>query len=361
MYGLPSVGVRHDLRTPGGAGASLDRVIGSRAARACPSTGGSARIRGQRGERLRSRAVAGETGEGLVVAVGGGFAAIRTADGERLAKLRRRLPEAPVVGDRVDLTLLEDGAARVDRVHERRSSLMRLQIMRTGERRGPQVLLANADVLVIVASIAEPPLRRGLVDRLLVAATLGRMAAALVLTKVDLAARATEAPEAVLADYASVGCAGVAVDARDPAAVRAAVLPLVRDRVAALAGHSGVGKSTVVNALTGGVQETGAISTSTTKGRHTTTGARFIDLPGGGALIDTPGIRSFALTDLDREDLEEGFPEIHAAAPDCRFRDCKHVGETGCAVAERVPAWRLDSYRKLLDELERGPEAWELP
>ncbi len=299
------------------------------------------------------------TGEGLVVGVGGGFATIRTADGELLAKLRRRLQHAPVVGDRVDVTLLEDGAARVDRVHPRTSSLMRLQIMRTGERRGEQVLLANADVLVIVAAVAEPPLRRGLIDRLLVAATLGRMGAALVLTKVDLVGRAEDAPERVLADYASVGCAGVAVDARDAAAVREAVLPLVRDRVAALAGHSGVGKSTVVNALTGGVQATGTVSQSTTKGRHTTTGARWLDLPGGGALIDTPGIRSFALVDIDREDLEEGFPEIHAAAPGCRFRDCKHVGESGCAVADAVPAWRLDSYRKLLDELERGPEAWE--
>lgn len=292
---------------------------------------------------------------GLVLAVGGGLAAVRTHDGEeRLAKFAGRLDQRPVAGDRVGLLLEADGdGARIDRIEPRRTDLRRLQRMRSeGERAmGEQVLAANADCVLIVAALADPPLRRGLIDRILVAAWRGGMEPLLAITKADLADGAQEDPEQVLADYRAIGVDGIAVDARDPSA-GAAVRALLAGRTAAVVGHSGVGKSTLVNTTTGGRQEIGAIHALSGRGRHTTTTGRWIDIPDAGALIDLPGIRSFAIADVDAADLAHAFPEIAEAARGCRFTDCRHVGEAGCAVEDSVDAARLESYRKLLRELE---------
>jgi ribosome biogenesis GTPase len=286
----------------------------------------------------------------VVVAVGGGLAAVRTDADERVAKLAGRLRARPVVGDRVGVLLQPDGGARIDRIEPRATTLARLQ--RLG--RGDQVLVANAAVLAVVAAVAEPPLRRGLVDRLLVAAWAGGMDAVLVLTKADLAALAADPPAAVLHDYDALGYPGVAVDARAPAGADE-VLELLGGRTAVLAGHSGVGKSTLVNALTAGAQLTGAVNAVIGRGRHTTTAARMLQTIGGTTIVDTPGIRGFALTGIAEHELGHAFPEIAAAAPDCRYGSCLHRGEPGCAVAGRIDPRRLASYRKLLGEL-RGEE-----
>jgi ribosome biogenesis GTPase / thiamine phosphate phosphatase len=143
----------------------------------------------------------------VVVAVGGGLVAVDHEGVQRVAKLAGRLSLRPVVGDEVRLTLEPDGGARIDLIEERRTTLARAH--RLG--RGDQALVANVDVLAIVAACAHPPLRRGLIDRLLVAAWSGSLDAVLVITKLDLRAEAEEAPEAVLADYAAIGYGGVAV------------------------------------------------------------------------------------------------------------------------------------------------------
>jgi ribosome biogenesis GTPase len=287
--------------------------------------------------------------EGVVVALGGGLAAVRVAGDERVAKLAGRLERRPVVGDRVDVLLEADGGARIDRIHPRRTTLQRLQ--RLG--RWAQPLVANADLLLIVAAAADPPLRRGLVDRLLVAAFAGDLRAGLVITKADLP-DAVERPAAVLADYAALGYPGVAIDARTASGIEA-VRALADGDVTILAGHSGVGKSTLVNGLVGGAQTMGAVNEVIGRGRHTTTAARL--LRGNGiVIVDTPGIRGFALAGIAPEALGDAFPEIAALAPSCRFRGCLHVGEAGCAVAGGIDERRLASYRKLLGEL-RGDDA----
>jgi ribosome biogenesis GTPase len=191
-----------------------------------------------------------------------------------------------------------------------------------------------------------------LIDRLLVAAWAGRMDSAIAITKADLLDRAEEPMDAVLADYAALGVPGVLVDGRRPEGI-AAARDLIGGRVAIATGHSGVGKSTLVNGLTGGEQVIGAIRELNQRGRHTTTTARWLDIVGGGAVIDTPGVRSFSLAGVDVHDLGSAFPEIADARPRCRFADCRHMGETGCAVAETVPPARLDSYRKLVEEHDR--------
>jgi ribosome biogenesis GTPase len=214
-----------------------------------------------------------------------------------------------------------------------------------------QVLAVNAECVLIVASIADPPLRRGLIDRILVAAWRGGMEPLLAITKEDLAGRADEDPEVVLADYRAIGVDGVVIDVRTQAG-EDAVRALLAGRTAAVVGHSGVGKSTLVNALTGGGQVTGAIHELSGRGRHTTTTATWLDMPSGGALIDLPGIRSFSLAGITPDDLASAFGDIAEASAECRFSDCRHVGDDGCAVERLVEPARLASYRKLLVELE---------
>jgi ribosome biogenesis GTPase len=291
---------------------------------------------------------------GRVVAIGGGMAAVRVNGEERVAKLAGRLRggSRPVAGDNVGVTVMDDGTARIDGIEERRTQLVRAQ--RLG--RGEQVLVANADLLVVVAAAADPPLRRGLVDRLLVAAWAGGLEAALVITKADLIDQAEEPPVLVLADYADLGYPGALVDARTEEAGRT-VRALIAGRLAAFAGHSGVGKSTLVNTVTGGEQQTGAVNEVIGRGRHTTTAARLVHGIGI-EVIDTPGIRGFSPAGLEPRELQFAFPEIAEAAAGCRFRTCLHAGEAGCAVEGAVDPRRFASYRKLLAEL-RGDEPIE--
>lgn len=290
----------------------------------------------------------------LVLAVGGGLAAVRTDAGEeRIAKFAGRLDRRPVAGDRVQLLIEAEEGGRIDVIEPRRTELRRQQRMRSeGERAmKEQVLAVNAACVLIVASIADPPLRRGLIDRILVAAWRGGMEPLLAITKQDLAERAEEDPEVVLADYRAIGVGGVVVDVRTPVGADA-VRTLLAGRTAAVVGHSGVGKSTLVNALTGGGQVTGAIHELSGRGRHTTTTATWLDMPSGGALIDLPGIRSFSLAGITPDDLASAFGDISEASAACRFTDCRHVGDEGCAVERLVEPARLASYRKLLTELE---------
>jgi ribosome biogenesis GTPase len=290
----------------------------------------------------------------LVLAVGGGLAAVRTDAGEeRIAKFAGRLDRRPVAGDRVQLLLEAEEGGRIDVIEPRSTELRRQQRMRSeGERAmKEQVLAVNAECVLIVASIADPPLRRGLIDRILVAAWRGGMEPLLAITKEDLAGRADEDPEVVLADYRAIGVDGVVIDVRTQAG-EDAVRALLAGRTAAVVGHSGVGKSTLVNALTGGGQVTGAIHELSGRGRHTTTTATWLDMPSGGALIDLPGIRSFSLAGITPDDLASAFGDIAEASAECRFSDCRHVGDDGCAVERLVEPARLASYRKLLVELE---------
>ena len=290
----------------------------------------------------------------LVLAVGGGLAAVRTEAGvEHIAKFAGRLDRRPVAGDRVQLLIEAEEGGRIDVIEPRTTELRRQQRMRSeGERAMKvQVLAANAECVLIVASIADPPLRRGLIDRILVSAWRGGMEPLLAITKSDLAGRAAEDPVVVLADYRAIGVDGVVIDVRTAAGAEP-VRRLLAGRTAAVEGHSGVGKSTLVNARTGGGQVTGAIHELSGRGRHTTTTATWLDLPTGGSLIDLPGIRSFSLAGITPAELAEAFGDIAEAYEQCRFTDCRHVGDEGCAVERLVEPARLASYRKLLVELE---------
>ena len=277
------------------------------------------------------------------------FVVVRIGGEERESTIAGRLRRSrPVVGDRVEVRELPDRSVRVEAVLPRRGILLRGAF-----RNEEKIVAANVDVLVIVAAVADPPLRAGLIDRYLVAAWRGGIEAMLALTKVDLPYDEAEVAR-VREVYGGLGHRVIALSLRTGEGVDE-LRGALADQVAVLAGHSGVGKTSLTNALTGRSDATGALNPVSDRGRHTTTGARYMDLPGGGALIDTAGIRSFGIAGVAAADLEQAFPEIAAAAEECEWEGClHHEGEDGCAVAAApgVSPERLASYRKLLAELE---------
>lgn len=262
------------------------------------------------------------------------------------ASFTPRLPGGPAVaGDRVDVDL-RHGTGVVRAVRPRRTLLSRGEFS-TRNRARP--LVANADLLIVVAAAADPPFRPRFVDRYLAAGEFGGLDCALAITKMDLPHDAALIDRAVTV-YRDVGYPVVTGSSGDPDTV-ARVRELIGGRVAALCGHSGVGKSSLTRGLTGVERAVGDVSRRVGKGRHTTTDPRLIPMPGGGAVVDTAGVRTFYVPPMDAEDLAQGFPEIQAAAAGCRFRGCRHDGDAGCAVPGRVSPGRLDSYRRLLGSL----------
>jgi ribosome biogenesis GTPase / thiamine phosphate phosphatase len=250
----------------------------------------------------------------------------------------------PVAGDEVVVEERGD-AVVVEAVLPRRTLLSRGEF---ASRNRSRPLVANADLLVVVAAAADPPLRPRFIDRYLVAGEVGGLDGAVVVTKTDLP-HDRDLLDMATRIYGEVGYPVLRGSTRDPGFVRE-VRELIGDRVAALAGHSGVGKSSLTAAITGVARAVGEVSQAGT-GRHTTTDPRLIPIPGGGAIVDTAGVRTFYLPPMEPAELAEGFPEIARASAGCQFRDCRHSGDEGCAVPGRVSPERLDSYRRLLETL----------
>lgn len=270
-------------------------------------------------------------------------------------KLKRDTPKV-VVGDRV---VLDPGDAAgthgIAAVLERRSLLAR----RVPEGRGLRPVVANPDQVVVVSASRDPVPIPQLLDRLLVVAEANHLPARVVLNKIDLA------PAMELAErFRKAGYPVHLTSARTGEGVdelRAALA----GKASVVTGPSGVGKSSLLNALEPGLKlRTGAISRRVRRGAHTTVGAVMVPFGEGGFLVDTPGFSEVGLWGLEVGELAHCFPEFRPLAEKCRFPDCSHVHEPGCAVLAaveqgEVAADRHASYRALRDELEEMPEAWE--
>lgn len=277
--------------------------------------------------------------------VAGPLAEVADESGTREVRLAPRLAGGPpVAGDRVRVD--DSGTQGIVReVLPRRTVLERI-----GSGGRVRAVVANADVLIVVAAVAEPPLVPRLIDRYAVAAVAGGLDMAVVLTKDDLPHDQAEVAE-VMARQRGAGHTVLIGSAFDPVLVER-VRGLIDGRIAAFAGHSGVGKSTLTSALTGVERATGEVSDRLRSGRHTTTDPRLIPLPGGGAVVDTAGVRSFWLPPMGPADIAAGFPDIEDAARRCRFPDCRHMGDAGCAAVDEVDPERLASYRALVEAAE---------
>ncbi|MEN8183395.1 MAG: ribosome small subunit-dependent GTPase A [Myxococcota bacterium] len=303
------------------------------------------------------------TTDGTVIWLGPGRARVLLDAGGELECLL--CPEIAVtqrsdlaVGDRVAVSETEE-VARVEAVLARRTALSRLDP--GGGRPIERVIAANVDAVVVVVATRTPPLRRRLVDRFLVAVERGGARPILCLAKIDLLESEPALDELLetLGPYRELGIPVLAcssVSGRGLPELRAALA----GRTCVLVGQSGVGKSSLLNALDPRLGlETREISQSVGKGRHTTTASELLRLEGDIRVIDTPGIREFGLFDLTREELRWYFHEFDAPAQSCRFGDCSHVHEPDCGVREAVAAGgvaeaRYDSYQRLLASI---PEA----
>ena len=277
---------------------------------------------------------------GRVARVDRGRATVLTAAGE----LRPRTSDPVAVGDWVGVAVDAD---RIDAVVPRWSAITRKA---AGRENVAQVLAANLDVLLVVQALHQSVNLRRLERELVVAWDSGARPV-VVLTKADLCA----APDAQLmaAQGVAPGVDVLAVSVVTGAGIAGLLEQVGAGRTFVVMGASGVGKSTLVNAIVGDdVLDTGGIRLTDGRGRHTTTAGQLVLVPSGAVLIDTPGLRELALWESDGG-LAQVFADIDELAEHCRFRDCAHEREPGCAVRDVVDADRLDSWRRLGRELAR--------
>lgn len=260
------------------------------------------------------------------------------------------------VGDRVSLQAEDDaeGTAVITGIEPRENYMVRTS---PHNRHQKHIVAANIDLALLVATIKEPRTSNGFIDRFLITAEAYHIPAAIVFNKADLLTgkHREEWLERKLM-YEAIGYPVFTATALKGEGLEELTGQL-KDRTTLFSGHSGVGKSTLINHLIPDlklrVQE---VSGWSGKGQHTTTFAEMFDLPFGGRIIDTPGVKEFGIVDMQREELSHYFPEMKAEIRDCRFNNCIHINEPGCAVkaavAEgRINAQRYESYRNILESL----------
>jgi len=293
---------------------------------------------------------------GRVVRVHGLISIVRSDDGRaHPCHVRGLLKSLAIEGRGVvtvgDQVWFRPGSAAgaqglIEKVESRRGVITR------GYRHRQHIIAANVDQVLIVSALAEPGLKLGLIDRYLVSAEIGGVRSVIVLNKADLVDLA--AHQWVIGLYAQLGYETVVTSVTDGRGLNR-VRELLSSGVSAVTGQSGVGKSSLLNAIQPGLNlKVREVSDWTFKGKHTTSTAELIDLHAGGLVVDTPGLRQFELWGAVPGELEGYFLEFRPLIPHCHFPDCSHTHETGCAVKHAV-YWgqihpgRYDSYRKLYE------------
>ncbi len=297
--------------------------------------------------------------KGVVIKLDRGYPLVQVEDGrqvrcEHAVALVKNEHVRATTGDEVEIALPQGhDKGIIEFIAPRRRAFMRKD---PTERVEAQVLAANFDAVFVVEPLVNINVRR--LERELVLAHESGAEVTVVLTKADLAESEAElASVSTLVERVAQGTPVLVVSAEDPASLEAVRAKVPAGSVAILLGKSGVGKSSLVNLLVGDeVQATGAVRATDGKGRHTTVSREMVSIPGGGCIVDMPGVRGLALWDSDAG-IEAAFADVEELSAQCRFADCRHSREPGCAVRAAVergdlPAERLESYLRLKEETE---------
>ncbi|MFH1699742.1 MAG: ribosome small subunit-dependent GTPase A [Candidatus Zixiibacteriota bacterium] len=249
------------------------------------------------------------------------------------------------VGDNVLISLIDDGEGVIEEILPRKSVLSRPV---TGRESHEHVIAANVDSLIIVTSIKQPLLKSGLIDRFLIAAQVGQLHPVIVINKIDLG------PEPhineIIETYRDLGFDLFLTSANEEKTKPENELNLfgkyLNNHKSILAGHSGVGKSSLLNLLIPGLNlPTSSISKSTNRGRHATSWMELIQLPGGGFVIDSPGVKVLGLWQVEKENILKYYPEMMDFQGECRFMPCTHTHEPDCAIKKAVESGKIMKFR----------------
>lgn len=298
---------------------------------------------------------------GTVLRARSGFYTVTTESGTFECQLRGRLKrerqseDLVVIGDQVTLTPLTDAEGLIEEVAPRRSRFSRRQPGNRGSWK-EDLMVANLDQLVAVFACADPVPHVRMIDRFLVIAEHNEIPTVIVANKLDL--RDLDAARELFDPYEQIGYSVIYASARTGQGVDE-IRDRLSGRISLIAGPSGVGKSTLLNAVHPGLNlATGAVSETLHKGRHTTTSSELlpVDGPMGGHVADSPGLRQVGLWDIPPDELAWCYPDLRPFLGDCRFADCSHGPEPGCAVTDAVArgavsAARHDSYRRLFESV----------
>ena len=298
---------------------------------------------------------------GLVIKNTGSWYTVKTDGGQlieskikgnfRLKGIRSTNPVA--VGDHVELITNQEGTAFISSIEDRRNYIIRKSPNLSKQ---SHILAANVDQALLVVTVNYPQTSTTFIDRFLASAEAYRVPVVLVFNKRDILSEEELRYEDMMRQlYETVGYQCIEISAATGEGTEQ-LLPVIKDKISLLSGNSGVGKSTLINQLVPDAdQRTAEISNAHNTGMHTTTFSEMIELPGGGYIIDTPGIKGFGTFDIEKEELTGYFKDIFHFSKDCRFSNCTHTHEPGCAVIKAVEehyiaASRYQSYLSMLED-----------